>query len=131
MEVGLKWKCKVGICIVAYCAKWLLTKHLKEVYGLVVEKAKLGKLSTCEESPQHQDHVKMNVRILRNAMVMQRWNDQNVMNCVRAKAQHEWDKLVIITKQCPPLPKSTLVKLVSKQLLQVFGFNAQSVRSVL
>jgi hypothetical protein len=26
-KVGLKWKCKVGICIVAYCAKWLLTKH--------------------------------------------------------------------------------------------------------
>jgi len=101
------------------------------VHDLVVEKAKLGKLSTCEGSPQHQDHAKMNVRILRNAMVMQRWNDQNVMNCAHVKAQHEWHKLVIIAKQCPPLPKSILVKLVSKQLLQVFGFNAQGVRSVL
>jgi len=45
MKVGLKWKCKVGICIVAYYAKWLLTKHLKEVHGLVVEKAKLGRPS--------------------------------------------------------------------------------------
>jgi hypothetical protein len=35
MKVGLKWKCKVGICIVAYCAKWLLIKHLKEVHGLM------------------------------------------------------------------------------------------------
>jgi len=32
-KVGSKWKCKVGICIVAYCAK-----HLKEVHDLVVEK---------------------------------------------------------------------------------------------
>jgi len=37
-KVGSKWKCKVGICIVAYCAKWLLTKHLKEVHGLVAKK---------------------------------------------------------------------------------------------
>jgi hypothetical protein len=42
-KVGLKWKCKVSICIVTYCAKWLLTKHLKEVHGLVTEKAKLGR----------------------------------------------------------------------------------------
>jgi hypothetical protein len=43
-KVGSKWKCKVGTCIVTYCAKWLLTKHLKEVHGLVVEKAKFGSL---------------------------------------------------------------------------------------
>jgi len=29
---GLKWRCKVGTCTIAYCAKWLLTKHLKEVH---------------------------------------------------------------------------------------------------
>jgi len=34
-HVGSKWRCKVGICTIAYCAKWLLTKHLKEVHGLV------------------------------------------------------------------------------------------------
>jgi len=45
-KVGLKWKCKVGICIVAYCAKWLLTEHLKEMHGLVVEKAKFTRPST-------------------------------------------------------------------------------------
>jgi hypothetical protein len=48
MKVGSKWKCKVGTCILAYCAKCLLTKHLKEVHGLMVEKAKLGKPSTSE-----------------------------------------------------------------------------------
>jgi hypothetical protein len=37
-KVGLKWKCKVGTCIITYCAKWLLTKHLKEVHDLVAEK---------------------------------------------------------------------------------------------
>jgi hypothetical protein len=41
MKVGSKWKCKVGICIIAYYAKWLLTKHLKNVHGLVVEKARI------------------------------------------------------------------------------------------
>jgi hypothetical protein len=28
-KVGSKWKCKVGTCNVAYCAKWLLTKHFE------------------------------------------------------------------------------------------------------
>jgi len=46
MKLGLKWKCKVGTCIVTYCAKWLLTKHFKEVHGLVAEKAKPRKFST-------------------------------------------------------------------------------------
>jgi len=45
-KVGSKWKCKVGNCTVAYCAKWLLTKHLKEVHGLVAEKSKPGRPST-------------------------------------------------------------------------------------
>jgi len=69
-KVGLKWKCKVGICTVAYCAKWLLTKHLKEVHGLVAEKAKPGRPSTSLRDPRHQDHAKMNARILGNAMVV-------------------------------------------------------------
>jgi hypothetical protein len=87
MDKGyVKWKCEVGTCIVTYCAKWLLTKHLKEVYGLVVENAKPGKPSTFERSPQHQDHVKMNVCILRNVMAMQRWNDQKVISHVCAQA---------------------------------------------
>ncbi len=85
MKVGLKWKCKFGTCIIAYCAKWLLTKHLKEVHGLVVEKAKPMRHSTSERGLQHQDHVKMNTRIFGNAMVMQKWNDQKVASCVRAK----------------------------------------------
>jgi len=53
MKVGLKWKCKVGTCIVAYCAKWLLAKHLKEVHGLVVEKVKPRRPSTFERGLQH------------------------------------------------------------------------------
>jgi len=43
-------------------------------------------------------------------MVVQKQNDQKVINRVRAKAQHEWDKLVIVAKQCPPFPKPVLVK---------------------
>jgi hypothetical protein len=52
-------------------------------------------------------------------MAVQRWNDQKVANCTCAKAQNEWDKLVIVAKQCPPLSKPILVKLASKQLLQM------------
>jgi hypothetical protein len=57
-------------CIVTYFAKWLLTKHLKEVHGLVVEKAKHGKPSTFEGVFQHQYHAKMNACILGNAMAV-------------------------------------------------------------
>jgi hypothetical protein len=51
MKVGLKWKCKVDTCIIAYSAKWLLTKHLKDVHGLMAEKAKPRKLSIFKRSP--------------------------------------------------------------------------------
>jgi hypothetical protein len=114
MKVESKWKCKVGTCIFAYCAKWLLIKHLKDVHGLVVKKAKLGRPSTFERCLRHQNHVKMNACILGDAMVMQRRNDQKVDSHVHAKAQHEWDKLIIVAKHCPPLPKLTLVKLTSE-----------------
>jgi hypothetical protein len=50
-KVGSKWKCKVGTCTVAYCAKWLLTKHLKEVHGLVAKKSKPGRPSTSAVGP--------------------------------------------------------------------------------
>jgi hypothetical protein len=129
-KVGSKWKCKVDTCIVAYCAKWLLTKHLKEVHGLVVEKAKPGKPSTSAGGPRHQDHAKMNVRILGNAMAVQRRNDQKVTSRALAKALREWNHLVAIAKQCPPFPKPTLVKLLSEQLLKVLGLNASGVDSV-
>jgi hypothetical protein len=59
----------------------------------------------------------MNALILRDTMVVQRWNYQKVVNHVRAKARREWDKLVIVAKQCPPLPKPTLIKLALEQLL--------------
>jgi len=94
------------------------------VHGLVAEKAKPGKPSTFAGGPRHQDHAKMNVRILGNAMAVQRWNDQKVATHVRAKALCEWNHLVAIAKQCPPFPKPTLVKLTLEQLLKVLGLNA-------
>jgi hypothetical protein len=66
----------------------------------------------------------MNARILGNAMAVQRRNDQKVTSRARAKVEHEWNHLVTLTKQCPPLPKPPLVKLASKQLLKVLGLNA-------
>jgi hypothetical protein len=129
-KVGSKWKCKVGTCTITYCAKWLLTKHLKEVHGLVTKKAKPGRPSTSVGVLQHQNHAKMNVRILGNAMVVQRRNDQKVVSHTRAKTEHEWNHLVVVAKQCPPLPKPVLVKLASEQLLKVLGLNAWGMGSV-
>jgi hypothetical protein len=97
-KVGSKWKCKVGTCTVAYCAKWLLTKHLKEVHGLVVEKSKPGRPSTIAGGHRHQDHAKRNVRILGNAMAVQRRNDQKVASRANAKAQRKWKNLVVVAK---------------------------------
>jgi len=44
-------------------------------------------------------------------MVAERRNDQKVVSYTCAKAQQEWDKLVIVVKQYPPFPKPALVKL--------------------
>ncbi len=97
-KVGSKWKCKVGNCTVAYCAKWLLTKHLKEVHGLVAEKSKPGRPSTAVGGLRHQDHAKMNAHILGNVMAVQRRNDQKVASRAHAKAEREWNHLVTLAK---------------------------------
>ncbi len=96
----------------------------------MAKKAKLGGPAIFVGGPRHEDHAKMNVRILGNAMVVQRQIDQKVVSRIRAKTQQEWDDLVTLTKQCPPFPKPTLVKLVLEQLLKVLGLNAWGVGSV-
>jgi hypothetical protein len=66
----------------------------------------------------------MNARILGNAMVMQRQNDQKVVNFIHVKTQHKWVKLIIVAERCPSFSKLALVKLASYQLLKVLGLNA-------
>ncbi len=90
----------------------------------MVEKAKPVRPSTSTGGPQHQDHGKMNARILGNAPAMQRRNDQKVVSRAHAKVEKEWVKLVTISKQCAPFPKPALVKLASEQLLKVLGLTA-------
>jgi hypothetical protein len=68
----LKCKCKVSIYIVIYSTKWLLTKDLKEVHGLTAKKAKLRRPLTSKACPRHQDHAKMNIHIIGDAIAMQR-----------------------------------------------------------
>jgi hypothetical protein len=64
----------------------------------VVEKSKHGRPSTSARGLRHQDHGKMNVRILGNAMAVQRRNDQKVTSRARAKAECEWNHLVALVK---------------------------------
>ncbi len=97
-KVGSKWKCKVHNSIVAYCAKCLLTKHLKEVHGLVAKKSKPGRPSIAAGGLRHQDHAKMNARIFGNVMAVQRRNDQKVASRARAKVEREWNHLVTLAK---------------------------------
>ncbi len=54
------------------------------MHGLVAEKAKPKRPSTCEISLWHQDHAQMNVCILGGAMAMQRQNDQKIVNRAHA-----------------------------------------------
>jgi hypothetical protein len=129
-KVGSKWKCKVHNCTVVYCAKWLLTQHLKEVHGLVTEKSKPGRPSTAAGGPWHQDHGKMNARIMGDAMAVQKQNDQKAASRARAKAEREWNHLMTLAKQCPPLPKPPLVRFVSELLLKVLGLDAWGVGCV-
>jgi hypothetical protein len=65
----------VEMDIVAYFVKWLLIKNLKKVHGLMEKKVKPRRPSTSKRGVRHQNHVKMNIHILGNAMVMQRQND--------------------------------------------------------
>ncbi len=62
------------------------------------EKAKPRRPFTTARGPRHQDHAKMNARILENAMAVQRRNDQKVASRARAKAQCEWKNLVVVAK---------------------------------
>jgi len=50
------------------------------------KKAKFERCSTSKGGPQHQNHAKMNIHILGDAMAMRRQNDRKVANYTRAKA---------------------------------------------
>ncbi len=100
------------------------------MHGLVAENSKPGRLSTSIGGRRHEDHAKMNAHILGDAMAIQRRNDQKAASRVHAKVEREWNHLVDFAKQYPPLPKPTLVKLASEQLLKVLGLNAWGVGSV-
>ncbi len=84
------------------------------MHGLTAEKSKPGRPSTSRGCFRHQDHSKMNAHILGDAMVVQRRNDQKVTSRARAKAEREWNHLVVVAKQCPPLLKPALVRLASE-----------------
>ncbi len=64
----------------------------------MAKKAKPERPLISARGPRHQDHAKMNARILENAMSMQRWNDQKVASRACAKALHEWNYLVRVSE---------------------------------
>ncbi len=70
MQIGSKWKCKVNTYIIAHFVKWLLTNNLRAMHSLMAKKVKSKKPSTSKGGAWHQNHAKMNIRILGNVMVM-------------------------------------------------------------
>ncbi len=64
----------------------------------MAKKAKPGRPSTSAGGPRHQDHAKMNVHILGNAMAVERRIDQKVASRACAKTQREWNHLVVVAK---------------------------------
>jgi len=56
---------------------------------------------------------------------------KRLLVAVMLKPQYEWDELVIVAQRCSPLPKPTLVKLISKQLLHMLGLNAWGMGNVI
>ncbi len=64
----------------------------------MTEKSKPGRPSTAVGGPRHQDHGKMNARILGDVMAMQRRNDQKAASRARAKAERKWNHLVTLAK---------------------------------
>jgi hypothetical protein len=48
----------------------VVNKHLKQVHGLIAEKAKPWRPSTFERVPWHQNNVKMNICFLGDAIIM-------------------------------------------------------------
>jgi hypothetical protein len=68
------------------------------MHGLVVKKAKSKRPLIFEGGLWHQNHAEMNIRILGDAMAVQRRNDQKVATCVHDKVQCEWDELLIVTQ---------------------------------
>ncbi len=88
---------------------------------MVAKKAKPGRPLTSVEGPQHQDHAKMNARILGNVMAVQRQNDQKVASRTRAKAQREWNHMVANAKQCPPFPKTSFGQISLRVIVEGVG----------
>ncbi len=66
------------------------------MHGLVVEKAKPKRLSTFERGLWHQYHINMNIRILVDAKVVKKQNDQKVVNHA-LKSHNQIELLQILT----------------------------------
>jgi hypothetical protein len=58
-----------------------------------MEVGKFGRPSTRVGGPRQQNHHVVNVRILNNPHVRQKWNEKKAFNRVKKKAEFEWDEL--------------------------------------
>ncbi len=73
---GSKWCCKVDTCTCSYAAKWLFRKHLERTHSFRMQIGRLGCPFGCPKGPKQQDHGSLNVRILNNPHVKQKWNEK-------------------------------------------------------
>jgi hypothetical protein len=70
-----RWKCKINGCTDVYAAKWVLRQHLDNKHRFRMEVGKSSHPFTCVGRPRQQNHHAMNVRILNDPHVRQKWNE--------------------------------------------------------
>jgi hypothetical protein len=62
-----------------YAAKWVLRQHLDNKHKLRMEVGKSGHPFTCVGKSRQQNHHVMNVRILNDPHVRQKWNERRFL----------------------------------------------------
>lgn len=110
VKEGSKWCCKVEDYIKKYNMKWLLIACLKKMHNLVVEKGKIGCLSTHPKGPKQQNHTTMNARVFSDPIMIMCWNKQKVATCTRITIVAKWDWLQKIAKDLKQAKKPPLIK---------------------
>ncbi len=120
VKEGSKWCCKVEDYTKKYNMKWLLIARLKKMRNPVVEKGKIGRLSTHPKGPKQQNHTTMNAKVLSDPIMIVQWNKQKAAARTRITIVAKWDWSQKIAKDLKQARKPPLIKVVLKHLFGVW-----------
>ncbi len=69
--------------------KWNLRNHAKDKQNFIMLVVKYGYPSVWTRGPRVEDHIAMNIRILRNAYLQQNQNEVKMVDCAKKKIAKE------------------------------------------